>query len=660
MLIQNLSDLPSLSSIPNLICVDVESETTRGGLEGFSFAYKRDKKIVGYYIPVNHYFEEFPDGDKYKNVSFSKALAFLKRLCKGRRVVFHNAQFDMTILEMECDIRVPLSKVEDTMLIHWLLNTERKHGLKPIMNIEYGKDLPDFNESRESFKKFAKYGEDDAKYTLWLFYKIYPDIKKRKNTFSLYRRWEIGTIPVLQDINHKKNFIRMDRTLMSKYYDLMGMEIELIKDVIREKLGDINYNSTKQLAEKLLEAGYKLKRRDPTPKMIATAYAKGVEPVGNYKLDEGALVELHNRQGGLILSSILYNRGISKLYSTYIRPIFESLEKVGNVYVLSGYDLMHTGTRTGRFSGHNPNLQNQPRESVLMKLAFMERLRQEGLIGAKQIYWTDTKLIKWLDKIADDLSKPDKIVLVNKLRKECSVDMRRVFIPMPGRVFIGSDYSQLELRMVAHLAPDEVMIDKFNKGADIHQETSDDISAIVKYLVTRQDAKPLNFGLVYGLYWTTLAAVTGMPKQKAKEVWEAYFELYYGVTQFIKDTHKSAKKSHFVQTLLGRRRNMDTVGINDYEPQFYKRRKNAENSAVSTIVSGSSSDLIKIATVNIYNEVKDIDIKLQIHDELLIEVDKKVAKQRAEQITKIMESAMRLKVPLVCDTKIGNSWRAVH
>ena len=161
MLIQKMSQLPLLKSIPKLIAVDTETENKSGGIEGYSFSYlSKNKKLKGYYIPINHL---FGDDEKYVNVNFNSGVKYLEQLVKGRRVVFHNAQFDLTILEEECGIQIPNEMVEDTLLIHWLLDTERLHGLKPIMRDEYGQNVVTYDEARaQSFAEFAKYGSNDS------------------------------------------------------------------------------------------------------------------------------------------------------------------------------------------------------------------------------------------------------------------------------------------------------------------------------------------------------------------------------------------------------------------------------------------------------------------------------------------------------------------
>jgi len=656
MLIQRMRELPLLKSIPKLISVDTETENKSGGIEGYSFSYlSKNKKLKGYYVPINHLFEE---DERYVNVNFNDGVKYLKQLVKGRRVVFHNAQFDLTILEEECGIKIPNKMIEDTLLIHWLLDTERLHGLKPIMRNEYKQNVITYDEAKaQSFSEFAKYGSNDAVYTLWLFYKIYPEIKKLKNTFNLYRNVEIPNIRPLQDINYKKNFICIDQKLMKSYYNLIHTEQGAIQDILTEKLGDINPRSTKQLAEKLIEFGYDIPRKPPTQRMIIKAKLKGEEAVGNYSLDAGQFYKIHKKQGGLILSAILYNRKIEKVENTYVRPIYESLQMIKKgVYVLSGYDIMHTGTRTGRYSGHNPNLQNQPRDKIIMKQLLFNELKNYKIIKHRMKYIDDKDFNQLLKNLKDNKN-------VEKLINKYSIDIRKIFIPMPGRKFIGADYSQLELRMIAHLSNDKLMCEKFKAGADIHQETADIISTRVNRLITRQDAKPLNFGLIYGLFWTSFAETTGMPQKEAKEVWKTYFELFAGVTKFINVIQKSARESHYVQTLLGRRRNMNTVGINEWgnSKKDFIKRKNAENSSISTVVSGSASDLIKIAMNEIYYKYKKyLDIKLQIHDELLIEVDSDKAEKMLSKVRLIMENAIKLRVPVLVDAKIGNSWRDVH
>ncbi len=677
MLIQKISQLPLLSEIPNLISLDVETHPDYS-LEGYSFAYLEDKKIKSYYIPVSH---EFTDEERrrYRNLDFQEAVKFLQQICADRRIVFHNSGFDVTILG-QYDIHIDDENIEDTMLIHWLLDTERWHGLKRILRDEYERDVIFYEDAKlMGFHAFSKYGDDDARYTLFIFYKMYRELKKHGNTFELYRNWEIPFMRVLQDMNHYENYIRVDKKKLDYYQKLLRTEIAFVLKMLKEKLGDINFNSTKQLAPALEENGFTVKYNEPTQHMINQAAKRGETlERGNPSLGEKQLVRLKSKTDSenKVIDLLLYYRGLVKLQSTYIDALSNMLVEENGVWVLRGYSFNHIGTRTGRLSSKDPNMQNQPREKILMRSSFLHSMKRKSLISDSVEFLFDSSIKKiYHMKEKKGVGKFLKHTpLLTKLVQVCSIDIRDLFIAMPKKVFIGADYSQLELRMMAHFSEDPKMLYAYNTQVkneetgemeyiDIHKQTMQEINdRLGKEVLDRQAAKTTNFFLQYGGWIKSLAGLLGCTMDQSKQIFNAFQEMYFVREKWVKETHASARKSHFVQTILGRRRNMHTMGINmfDQTKEAFAKRNTAENGSISTVISGSSSDLLKIAMVNIHRNLPDVRIVLQVHDELLMEVDEDVAEERLEEITEYMESALQLLVPIIADAQIGNSWREVH
>lgn len=646
MILQEDTLIPN-TEIPNVVCVDTET-TEEGRIEVFSFSFVKDKKIKGYVVPVCYPFEK---GSKYKNVRI--ALDYLKQIVRpesGRKIIMHNAQFDLEVFKRNLRIaEIPDSQFEDTMIMHWVLNTERRHGLKEIFKEEYGdKETIKYKEARaNSFKVFAKYATGDVLKSYKLYLDLMKEFDKYPKTYELYRKYEIPFIRVMRAINVWDNKVRINYPLLKQYAEQIQTEMKFCSDVLLKTFGDINYNSTLQLGKVLEKLGYKVKRNEPTAKMKEKAKAKGEKAIGNYSLDASEIQYLYDTQGGEALAYLLWHRGLVKQDSTYITGLLNRLTQADKkTWYLTGYDFTHHGTRTGRLSGHNPNLQNQPRSAMLMRITIAKILKRNGLWKKNFIEDADIKKLMEIPKVA-------------KLIEKYSLDIRKLFIPFEGNVFIGNDYSQIELRMVAHLSKDKNMIKAFADGKDLHQATADLLTKAAKFEVTRQVAKSINFGIVYGLYYTTLAREFGLKKSVAKHIYDNYFKVYSGVKSKIDLIHISAKKSHYVQTILGRRRNMHILGINDHRKESFFRRNNAENSSISTVVSGSASDLIKIAMLNIYKNLGSV-IKLQVHDELVCEVPKEKAEYYQKEIIKYMEGAMKLLVPVKVDSKIGMSWREVH
>lgn len=640
MFIQDVADLPSPSSLPKRITIDTEQKED-GSPEGYSVAWSLhfdgNREIDSFYVPINHKFSV--KSDKH-NMDFDYVKKWLQDACKDRRLTFHNAQYDLMILERNYDIQVPIENVEDTMLMHYTLDTNRLHGLKPIRKKEYGRDhLMTYKEAKKAgTKSFVVYGEDDAIETEMLYVDLLMQYAVHSKAYKLYKKYEIPYVQVMQEMNYRHNYIRIDEPLLSDYVEKLRIEKELVLDLLKEAFeADINFNSTKQLGALLVEKGFKLKQKPAT---------------GNYITDEKALTALYNRHKSLALEVLMYNRGTEKLDNTYVSKLYNLLEQIDDeVFILSGYQFKHIGTETGRLSSVDPNLQNIPRDSVVMKLTLLKYLQSEGIVDYKRKFLTDEQLKKLKEGKHSDI--------VNEAVEKFSVDLRKIFISMPGKVFIGADYSQLELRMMAHLSGDKNMIEAYcADDADFHQATADGINEIVGYeLVTRQDAKTINFFFQYGGYYKTLAKTLGISIADALAIDVAYSKKFRRRAEFIKEIHQSARRSHFVQTILGRRRNMHTAGINS---DVWWMANHAENASVSTVISGSSADLIKIAMINLMKYKKDVCLKLQIHDELVYEVDIELADKYKQLISYEMENAMKLKVPLAVDAKVGMSWRDVH
>jgi DNA polymerase I-like protein with 3'-5' exonuclease and polymerase domains len=682
MLVQDIKDLPIISSIPKLIALDTET-LSKGSydLEGWSFAYIENGKIKSFFIPVAYSFSE-EESMEYKNIDVKKSNAYMKNLCKGRRVIFHNAGFDLAVLK-KVDIDIPDDMYEDTMLLHWDLDTERRHGLKKIMEVEYGRTVVTYEEAHgKGFEEFSKYADNDAKFTLFLFTKLITEAKKHPKTYQLYRKYELPYVRVLQEMNVYQNYIRVNQPLLKKYVEMLKKEISFVESILKSQLGDINFNSNPQLGKVLEEKGIPVKRNKPTANMVVKASQKGEEAIGNYTIGEPELKKL--KKYGLIIDVLLYNRHLTKLIGTYYGKVFELLERIEkDVYVYTGWNFNHIGTRTGRSSS---DVNQYPRDKDVLVCTFIGYLKQHKIIRNNIDYLPEDKLKPYIDSFKDESKLDDKErAAIEKLKlkagqkeiiKECyekaTIDIRKIFIAMPGKIFIDADFSQIELRVMAHLSKDPVMCSAFINGEDLHAQTARDVTKKSGIKISRQDAKPINFGLIYGLSAYGIKKGLGCSESVAKTILNVYFRVYRGVKTFIDGTHVSAAKSHYVQTILGRRRNIDTLGIND-DPGFGKdeqdrkrlwlRQNEAKNSAVSTKVQGTASDLLKIAMINIHNEmVKKNECRIiwQVHDELLIECDKKRAEEINKKTKYYMENAYKLDVPVIAESGIANNWRDAH
>lgn len=240
--------------------------------------------------------------------------------------------------------------------------------------------------------------------------------------------------------------------------------------------------------------------------------------------------------------------------------------------------------------------------------------------------------------------------------------IREAFAAERGHLLLSADYSQIELRVLAHLSKDQTLIDTFRRGEDVHDRTAREVFGPLSALSVdeqRRVSKMINYALLYGKSAFTLAKDIGVSKTQAAEFIEAYFARYPSVRQFIDDTIARARESGMVRTLLGRLRRLP-----DLRSPNFQIRAEAERQAMNTPVQGSAADLIKKAMIDLQREIRRRGLRarliLQIHDELLLEVPEEEAEQARELVRQVMEGALALDVPLVADARLGATWADVH
>jgi DNA polymerase-1 len=299
-----------------------------------------------------------------------------------------------------------------------------------------------------------------------------------------------------------------------------------------------------------------------------------------------------------IIPKLLEYREVYKLHSTYIEPLLKlsSEDKESRIHT----SFVQTGTATGRLSSKNPNLQNIPTRTKL---------------GAK---------------------------------------IRQAFIASKGKKFIGIDYSQIELRLLAHFSQDSVLVDAFHNDKDIHMQTAIALFGEEDAAEKRSIAKTVNFGLLYGMGAKKLSDTLGITTKEAKEIIERYFESFPTVRRYFRSIVDDSKEFGYVETLLKRRRYFDYENATPMFKAAYERE------SVNSVFQGSASDLIKLSmnTIHAIIENEDLNAKmlLQIHDELIFEVDEDKAEILAKRFTDVMEGIMQLNIPLKCSVNIGTNW----
>lgn len=314
-----------------------------------------------------------------------------------------------------------------------------------------------------------------------------------------------------------------------------------------------------------------------------------------YSTDNEVLEKLEHP----IAQEIILYRELAKLKSTYVDTLPQLADQKGRVHTHFNQAL----TATGRLSSTNPNLQNIP------------------------------------------------------IKTEKGQKVRKAFIASEGKKLLSVDYSQIELRVLAHISEDPGLIKAFRDDLDIHSATASEVFSVAVNEVTKEQrriAKAVNFGIAYGQGVYGLAETLGIPRKEASDIIERYFHKFGGIKDYIENTIKKAHENKYVETLFGRRR---------YIPELDNKnvmiKKFGERAAINAPIQGTASDLVKMAMIELKNDLK-IDLLLQVHDELIFEGTEAEIKEQLSWIVETMENVAKLKVPLKVNYAIGNNWDEAH
>ena len=301
-----------------------------------------------------------------------------------------------------------------------------------------------------------------------------------------------------------------------------------------------------------------------------------------------------------VVQAIMDYRMLTKLKSTYADGLQKEIAPDGRIHTT----FQNLVTATGRLSSTEPNLQNIP------------------------------------------------------VRTELGSEIRKMFVPRDGWVFVDADYSQIELRVLAHIAGDRQMQAAFRSGEDFHSVTASQVFNVPLSAVTplmRRHAKAVNFGIVYGISEYSLSQDIGVSRREAREYIDNYLTKYAGVRDYMKDIVETARKQGYVETIFGRRRRIPEINNSNFNI-----RSGAERIALNTPVQGTAADIIKLAMVRVFDALKQQALQarliLQVHDELIVECPAFEAQSVMDIITEAMENAVELAVPLIAEAKMGESW----
>ncbi len=328
----------------------------------------------------------------------------------------------------------------------------------------------------------------------------------------------------------------------------------------------------------------------------------GLPPVKKTKTGYSTNAEVLEKLKNMhpIIPAVLDYRTLTKLKSTYADGLMKTIGDDGRIHTT----FQNLVTATGRLSSTEPNLQNIP------------------------------------------------------ARTDLGAEIRKMFVPRPGCVLVDADYSQIELRVLAHIADDEVMQNAFRSGMDIHTVTASQVFGVSPEQVTplqRRHAKAVNFGIVYGISEFSLSEDIGVSRWEAKEYIESYLSKYSGVHRYMKEVVEKARENGYTETMYGRRRS-----IPELKSSNYNVRQGAERIALNTPIQGTAADLIKLAMIRVDRALAErfpeASLLLQVHDELIVECPEEISEQVAELVSYEMEHVASLKVPLTAEAKVGKSW----
>jgi DNA polymerase-1 len=240
--------------------------------------------------------------------------------------------------------------------------------------------------------------------------------------------------------------------------------------------------------------------------------------------------------------------------------------------------------------------------------------------------------------------------------------IREAFVPEKGNVLISADYSQIELRIMAHLSKDKNLTHAFNNNLDIHSATAAEVFGVSLDEVTqdqRRSAKAINFGLMYGMSAFGLTRQLDIPRAEAQKYLDTYFERYTGVKEYMENIKAKAKEDMYVETIMGRR-----LYLNEINAANGLRRQAAERAAINAPLQGSAADIIKKAMIDINKflnkEMPEVKMIMQVHDELIFETPKQSSEEVLQLVKKMMEEAVKLDIPLIAEAAIGDNWNEAH
>ena len=524
---------------------------------------------------------------------------------------FKNVFEDKNILKCSSDLKTlyvileeheicPKNFMFDLKVAGYLLNsTTNLYSIKDLTEAYLNKNFDDYiddkKEKQEQMTLFSEMEESNGKDN-----KI--DEISVANAYFVSKLHEVIK-KELESHGMLELFFNIEMPVMEVLADMQYQGIYVEKDELIE-FGNELKKGLEKLTKEIYELAEETFNINSTKQLGEILFEKLKLPVvkktkSGYSTDVDTLEKIKTTHP--IIKKILEYRQLMKLNSTYVDGMIPCInEKTKRIHST----FHQTVTATGRISSTDPNLQNIPTRLELGRL------------------------------------------------------LRKVFKPAEGKIFVDADYSQIELRVLAHISEDENMVNAFNNGEDIHKQAASKVFGVPIDEVTkelRSRAKAVNFGIVYGISDFGLAEQIGVSRKEAKKDIEQYLEKYSGIKTFMDNIVEEAKEKGYVETIYHRRRY-----VPELKSKNYMVRKFGERVAMNTPIQGTAADIMKVAMINVFNELKKRGLKsriiLQIHDELLIETEKSELDEVKNLLVNCMENVIKLKVPLKAEVSLGNNW----
>ena len=592
----------------SLIGVDTETDgldPMQCNLVGLCLAAAdNDGKVnKGYYIPLGHSDEigfPLPTGPK-GNYDLNKTKEWFCDIIKtSRAFVFHNAKFDLHVLARA--FKIPQAVIDNANIIDTLIAAWMLSPGQSGLGLD-NQVMQRLQHEMIPIENLIGRGKNQITFNRVLT-KDATEYGAEDAVYTL-RLWE----PLkreLAKLDYEKYFFEQEMPLLKVLYQMesvgVAIDVPALK-TLEQELARRIANLEKEICDM---AGVEFNIGSPKQLGEVLFDTLGLPEIKKRSTDAVVLEELSYKAPHPIVFAVIEYRELKKMQSTYI-SVLPTLVNPDTKRIHTSF--IQWGTATGRLSSRDPNLQNIP--------------------------------------VRSDLGKK----------------IRAAFVPQSkDNVILAVDYSQIELRMLAHLSGDEALIESYKEGIDIHARTAAAIYGVKLDEVNsdmRRDAKVVNFGVLYGMTAFRLSRDLKIPMSQAKDFITGYFDMYQGVQQYIEDIKAAAHRDGYVETLSGRRRYIAGIDSSDrMESQM------AERMAVNTPVQGSAADLIKIAMIRIQKRINaenlPLRMMLQVHDELVFECPRDQVEPMSQIVKAEMEGAMQLKVPLVASVGFGENWLEAH